>query len=101
MNPCTLGWYLPLLVKEVPKQGDETQAPSREPVEDWKAKDTKFRRDLPHDMYIGRLTYRGMAMRACKRLKMLDGVRMEEKERVKAENILSKIQEKLSSSNHH
>ncbi|KAH9922647.1 uncharacterized protein B0H18DRAFT_1085842 [Fomitopsis serialis] len=31
----------------------------------WKELDAKFRRDLPDDVYLGRLAYRGLVMRAC------------------------------------
>lgn len=77
MNPCTLGWYLPLLVKDVPGA-----------MQDHKGMDSKFRRDLPDAGYLGRLAYRGLIMRACPRIHMLDGVEVSEKERAKAEHLL-------------
>lgn len=153
MNPCTLGWYLPLLVKDVPgalqpSDGDRIKAPSgpnalstnardkensggSEPKganntalepssspmssssrpassnEDgergsprnsagsggvtWKDLDSKFRRDLPDDAYAGRLVYRGLVMRACPAIRMLDGVEVSEKEREKAERLLKGV----------
>lgn len=54
----------------------------------WKDLDSKFRRDLPDDVYAARLVYRGMVMRACPGIRMLDGVETSEKEREKAEKIL-------------
>jgi protein NUD1 len=89
MNPCTLGWYLPLLVKDVP--GALQPSEGRNPREGWQALDSKFRRDLPNSSYIGRLAYRGLIMRACGRIGMLDGVAVSEKERMKANDLLKGI----------
>ncbi|KAI0259785.1 hypothetical protein BC834DRAFT_832867 [Gloeopeniophorella convolvens] len=134
MNPCTLGWYLPLLVKDVPgalqpseaaqrasggKRGQGTAAPSGPdlgqkggsgatsrggnrddprdgtsgdaPAVSWHELDAKFRRDLPDEAYIGRLTYRGLVMRACSKVRMLDGVAVSRKEREKAEKLLEGV----------
>ncbi|KAI0629876.1 hypothetical protein C8Q77DRAFT_1064510 [Trametes polyzona] len=178
MNPCTLGWYLPLLVKDLPgalqpSDGDRPSAgpalppppgpgpahrgsaaqgveqdphrqaqqaptsgaaPSSQPhptaatappgatagavshsrdggpdadVEHeggrphgrergrqeliWRELDAKFRRDLPDDAYVGRLAYRGLVMRACPHVRMLDGVEVERKERDKAEKLLRSV----------
>ena len=182
MNPCTLGWYLPLLVKDLPgalqpSDGDRAgdfpalepgpmsgarpgesnaqgssqeldrphrassgsnpreghrqnafpdapistvpsgsassksgplavdasngsgtvelqQRPRRERGQNelvWRELDAKFRRDLPDEAYIGRLAYRGLVMRACPRIAMLDGVEVERKERDKAERLLRSI----------
>jgi protein NUD1 len=102
MNPCTLGWYLPLLVKDVPgalqpSEGngdrDEDHEPRGRKKTDfaWKELDSKFRRDLPDEVYVGRLAYRGLVMRACPRVHMLDGVDVSEKERVKALRLLQGI----------
>lgn len=85
MNPCTLGWYLPLLVRDIPGalQPSEGKGDSG-----WQELDSKFRRDLPDESYIGRLAYRGLIMRACGRIRMVDGVEVTEKERVKAQHLL-------------
>lgn len=184
MNPCTLGWYLPLLVKDVPgalqpsdedrylpgpssaaapKPGfnalpradttrngnsngiirargtngtssddqqyhnanpataraatasadprapsvagsstkgrisDEQQQQQRGPRHafgggvSWKDLDAKFRRDLPDDVYVGRLAYRGLVMRACPSIRTLDGVEVSAKERDKAEQLLGSV----------
>lgn len=84
MNPCTLGWYLPLLVKD----GPGALEPCEKKGEEWQALDSKFRLDLPDEGYIGRLAYRGLIMRGSKGLLMLDGVGISEKERKKAEELL-------------
>jgi hypothetical protein len=81
MNPCTLGWYLPLLVKDVP-EGTESKY-------SWQEMDSKFRRDLPDEAYVGRLAYRGLIMRGCAGIRVLDGVEVSTKEREKAERLLS------------
>lgn len=175
MNPCTLGWYLPLLVKDVPgalqpsdgdragelpalepgpmggarpdennRQGSSRDAQSQQagpasssrqehrqstaadaplpragrgpssstavilpdasdgevekPRKErgqkelvWRELDAKFRRDLPDEAYVGRLAYRGLVMRACPNIAMLDGVEVERKERDKAERLLRSI----------
>ena len=57
----------------------------------WRELDAKFRRDLPDDAYVGRLAYRGLVMRACPHIRMLDGVEVERKERDKAERLLRTI----------
>ncbi|KAI6041446.1 hypothetical protein EDC04DRAFT_2565693 [Pisolithus marmoratus] len=107
MNPCTLGWYLPLLVRDVPgalqpsengvhgqgQSGSRQQGVSRRGDRGygWQELDAKFRRDLPDDVYVGRLAYRGLVMRACPRMRMLDGVEVAEKERTKANHLLQGI----------
>ncbi|KAF5361013.1 hypothetical protein D9756_004838 [Leucocoprinus leucothites] len=107
MNPCTLGWYLPLLVKDVPgalqpseskSSGDDEQQREGKGQEkmssSWQELDAKFRRDLPDELYIGRLAYRGLVMRTCERIRMLDGVGVTEKERTKAQKLLMGILDK-------
>ncbi|KAH9012964.1 hypothetical protein EDB83DRAFT_2444339 [Lactarius deliciosus] len=133
MNPCTLGWYLPLLVKDVPgalqpsepshhasgeRRSESASKPSGPelgqkgagtsirggnrgnprvgttgvaPTLAWHELDAKFRRDLPDEAYIGRLTYRGLVMRACSKVRMLDGVVVSRKEREKAEKLLEGV----------
>lgn len=105
MNPCTLGWYLPLLMKDMPgsksqqqqqqqqRLGDATGRAPPAPGPSWKELDAKFRRDLPDEAYVGRLAYRGLVMRACPALHILDGVEVSEKERDKAEKLLKGLSE--------
>ncbi|KAG2060671.1 hypothetical protein BDR06DRAFT_948028 [Suillus hirtellus] len=96
MNPCTLGWYLPLLVKDLPGALQPSERTEDGQLRDekgsreygWQELDSKFRRDLPDDAYVGRLAYRGLIMRACPRIGMLDGVEVSEKERTKADQLL-------------
>ena len=92
MNPCTLGWYLPLLIGDVPGalQPSEGGGIARGEKRDygWQELDSKFRRGLPDEAYLGRLAYRGLVMRACEQIRMLDGVEVSSKERAKAEELL-------------
>ncbi|KAG1763031.1 hypothetical protein EDD22DRAFT_888907 [Suillus occidentalis] len=103
MNPCTLGWYLPLLVKDVPgalqpSEDGEVRGEKGRTEYGWQEMDCKFRRDLPDDAYVGRLAYRGLIMHACPRIGMLDGVEVSEKERTKAEQLLQGMKSKIKGS---
>lgn len=84
MNPCTLGWYLPLLVKDAGGALSASEGRGR-----WQELDSKFRRDLPDASYLGRLAYRGLVKGSCPKVRVLDGVEMSEKERRKAEKLLA------------
>lgn len=57
----------------------------------WKELDAKFRRDLPDEAYVGRLAYRGLVMRACPAIRLLDGIETSAKEREKAEKLLASL----------
>jgi len=59
----------------------------------WKDLDAKFRRDLPDEAYVGRLAYRGLVMRACPAIRLLDGVEVSVKEKEKAERVLKSVLE--------
>jgi len=119
MNPCTLGWYLPILVQDVPGALQPSEDPRPGPEDDrdpepgartgpglsggggggpphshahsWQDLDAKFRRDLPDEAYVGRLAYRGLVMRACPKVRMLDGVMVEGREQEKAERLLQGV----------
>ncbi|KAF8305207.1 L domain-like protein [Clavulina sp. PMI_390] len=105
MNPATLGWYLPLLVRDVPGalQPSESGTSYPLPAQDasdtrsqtatWEDLDSKFRRDLPNDSYLGRLAYRGLVMRACPKVAIIDGVKVTPAERDKAEQYLRGVLE--------
>ncbi|KAJ6620748.1 hypothetical protein B0H10DRAFT_2215737 [Mycena sp. CBHHK59/15] len=85
MNPCTLGWYLPLVVRDVPGAGGGEGEDGKR----WATLDSGFRRGLPDGVYVGRLAYRGLVMRGCGRLRVLDGVAVTEKERAKTQGVLA------------
>jgi protein NUD1 len=65
----------------------------------WETLDAQFRRGLPDKAYAGRLAYRGLVMRACPEVKMLDDVRVSEKEKKKAEGLLRRVLEEVEASN--
>ncbi|KAH7103775.1 hypothetical protein BKA62DRAFT_602739, partial [Auriculariales sp. MPI-PUGE-AT-0066] len=90
MNPFSLGWYLPLLVRDVPGALQPTESGSRKVGlgSTWEELDRKFRGDLPDGSYIGRLAYRGLVMEACQGIEQIDGVGVKEEERAKAQQLL-------------
>ncbi|CAE6460933.1 unnamed protein product [Rhizoctonia solani] len=92
MNPFSLGWYLPLLVRDVPGalQPSETNGKNGAP---WSDLDVKFRRDLPDELYIGRLAYRGLVMRVCPQVRIMDGIEITQPERAKAQKLLQGIEQ--------
>lgn len=76
MNPFSVSWYVPLL------GGEDGE---------WESLDEKFRRRLPDELYAARLVYRGLLMRACGRLKRVDGLNVSVGERIKAGELLGRI----------
>ncbi|TDL23216.1 hypothetical protein BD410DRAFT_747256 [Rickenella mellea] len=93
MNPCTLAWYLPLLVQDVPGalQPDSEGGGGGKKKTQWEEMDAKFRRDLPDGTYGARLAYRGLVMEACPRIRVVDGVAVSSKERVKSRKLLGGV----------
>jgi len=129
MNPFSLGWYFPLLVNasdlssavqppppSTTRQDQEPAAstsPSKRKAPStptWAELDDRFRRDLPDGVYVERLAYRGLVMRACdeaarehgghkaSRLKMLDGVEVTDGEREKAAKLLNGLEKTRATS---
>ncbi|KZV93648.1 L domain-like protein [Exidia glandulosa HHB12029] len=98
MNPFSLGWYLPLLVRDVPGALQPSEKGSKERRvgmgSTWEELDRKFRGDLPDGSYVGRLAYRGLVMGACRGVQEIDGVVVRSEERVKAAALLSGVQAK-------
>jgi hypothetical protein len=113
MNPATLEFYLPLMMaKNNNKQkirtnsksvsfGDATAGPAISgnfggagvaKEKSWMAQDQRFRQNLPDDTYVKRMAYRGILMRVCAHLQMLDGVVILGKERKKAEMLLQGLE---------
>lgn len=155
MNPFSLGWYFPLLVNandvasavrpsssshdhqrtatsgrasssSAPLSQEQQQPKRKTPyAPTWMELDEKFRRDLPDAMYVERLAYRGMVMRACEEararnsdgdsgrqqhqqqpggkgsgcLRMLDGVEVTDGEREKAAKLLIGLEKARKSNN--
>ena len=93
MNPFSLGWYLPLLVRDVPGALQPSEGASRKVGmgNTWEELDRKFRGDLPDGSYIGRLAYRGLVMEACQGISDIDGVAVRDEERAKAKQLLEGV----------
>lgn len=89
MNPCTLGWYLPILGGDVPSGGGPGGGGGS--AGRWAELDGAFRRELPDAAWVGRLAYRGLVMRACPRVRVVDGVGVSGREREKAERLLEGV----------
>ena len=104
MNPCTLQLYLPLLLKDIPQDQqlpeqstsdtDTTQqhAALRPGNEPWHELDARFRHSMPEKQYVKRMAYRGLLLRYCSKLQVLDGVVMTEKERHRALGVLKSLE---------
>jgi hypothetical protein len=104
MNPATLAFYLPLMIRV--RSGNPTAAPSSASgsadsvsggsggakEKNWAEQDTRFRRSLPDATYVKRMAYRGVLMRVCAHLQTLDGVTILAKERKKAEMLLQGLE---------
>jgi hypothetical protein len=91
MNPFSLGWYLPLLVRDAPGALQPSETTGKQGAA-WPDLDIKFRRDLPDELYIGRLAYRGLIMRVCTQLRTMDGIEITAPERAKAQKLLAGIE---------
>jgi protein NUD1 len=111
MNPVTLEFYLPLMIRNKNKQTrhnpvntnkSDATAGSASPGKDgsagisteksWMEQDRRFRQSLPDQTYVKRMAYRGILMRVCGHLQMLDGVMILGKERKKAEMLLQGLE---------
>ncbi|KAG8930263.1 hypothetical protein FRC01_003004 [Tulasnella sp. 417] len=123
MNPFSLGWYLPIIVHDLrgalqPSERGESvtggadaagAAESNHQVASpqkrgrnsgsavtWQDLDNKFRRDLPDELYVARLGFRGLVMRACPKLGMLDGVEVTVAEKEKAGKLLKGLERSVN-----
>ena len=64
-----------------------------EEQEHWSDRDVRFRRSLPDATYVKRMAYRGVIMRLCPHLQILDGIVILAKERKKAEMLLQGLED--------
>ena len=104
MNPCTLQLYLPLLLKDIPHDqrlpeqrtldSDTTQQHTalRRGSEPWHELDARFRHSMPEKQYVKRMAYRGLLLRYCSKLQVLDGVMMTEKEKRRVLGVLKSLE---------
>ncbi|KZT60287.1 L domain-like protein [Calocera cornea HHB12733] len=100
MNSFTLGWYLPVMsdlehkekrqaVEERDSNGDVAARSSANPTpEDL---DKKYRRGLPDALYVPRAMWRGLVMERCPAITRLDGLEINEKERIKTRKLLEQL----------
>jgi len=65
----------------------------RQEQEHWSDRDARFRRSLPDATYVKRMAYRGVIMRLCPHLQILDGIVILAKERKKAEMLLQGLED--------
>jgi hypothetical protein len=90
MNPCTLNFYLPIIVTNTAafcaaqSQGHHPSADSPS----WAEMDINFRRSLPDEWYSKRLIYRGLISMACENIDFIDGIQMTNAEKAKATRLV-------------
>ncbi len=93
MNPCTLGFYLPLVLPggTVSSALDPSAATPNTPEGLWVKMDNTFRRSMPDVWYAKRLLYRGLVMASCEGIVRVDGIEVTSAERSKARSIAEMI----------
>ncbi|KAH9472984.1 hypothetical protein MJO29_000071 [Puccinia striiformis f. sp. tritici] len=120
-NPLCASFYPPLLLSSTPSSAvgskggrDENVAPhinqyqivSKDHEDDWHSMDDRFRKSLPNEFYLKRMTYRSIILSTCNnnhpkdsqnqhKLKWLDGIKISEIETKKMEKFLRGISRKL------
>lgn len=81
---------------DAPQTQVRSQMQEAEEAKEAQAMDTKFRRGLPDDLYVGRLVYRGLLATSCgPKLCMVDGVKLTQLERDKAAALLRNLEGRL------
>ncbi|KAI8448078.1 hypothetical protein BY996DRAFT_4591942, partial [Phakopsora pachyrhizi] len=110
-NPLTSSFYPPLLLSSSTSTPSKNRTDKRSPhmnqyqivtssSSDWSVIDDRFRKSLPKQFYLRRMTYRSIVMRSCRRLKMFDGIKVGENERKKMTKFLRSLSRKLDSNSH-
>lgn len=126
-NPLCGSFYPPLLLKSTPSTsvvtGRDRQsglsssaaAPhlnqyqiviKDEEENEWQSIDDRFRKSLPNEFYLKRMTYRSLILKSCRRhdskgLKYLDGIKVQEAERKKVDRFLRGLSRKLDPTSNH
>lgn len=77
LNPLTLSFYAPFLPD---RKAVTLNARLDEGVSDWRKADRKHVKTMPDLWYLRRMAYRGAIMQVSPTLRLLDGVKTEEKE---------------------
>ena len=92
--------YLPLIINNVASalEPSSNGSPHASPTETafaasppWTELDAAFRQSLPDVWYVRRLAHRGLVMKACPRVKTLDGVEISAGERRKAAELMEEV----------
>ncbi|KAA1088351.1 hypothetical protein PGT21_003444 [Puccinia graminis f. sp. tritici] len=121
-NPLCSSFYPPLLLSSTPssavasgstdRYGDtaphlnQYQIVNKDHEDDWHSIDDRFRKSLPNEFYLKRMTYRSIILQTCNsqhqqepqhhsKLKWLDGIKITELERKKLQKFLRGISRKL------
>ncbi|KZO96968.1 hypothetical protein CALVIDRAFT_598091 [Calocera viscosa TUFC12733] len=98
MNSFTLGWYLPV-VSDIDRKGKQPAVEDRDSDAAFRSSsnptpedlDKKYRRGLPDDLYVPRAMWRGLVMERCPAIERLDGLEINEKERIKTKKLLEQL----------
>lgn len=97
LNPVCLPFYLPLATALHPAQlgsGDGALVPESAPPELWQQMDKRYRRAMPDEWYLKRVTYRNLILSAAPKLEVLDGIGCTgERERISS--ALGRVQKQL------
>ncbi|KNZ56409.1 hypothetical protein VP01_240g3 [Puccinia sorghi] len=136
-NPLCSAFYPPLLLSSTPSSAVASGSPRRDEdalavtphlnqyqivtkdqSDDWHSMDDRFRKSLPNEFYLKRMTYRALVLKTCdhsptehpqrdrqdghhQKLKWLDGIRITDLERRKLEKFLRGISRKLDPNREH
>ncbi|WAQ81644.1 hypothetical protein PtA15_1A986 [Puccinia triticina] len=130
-NPMCASFYPPLLLSSTPssavangsteRDGDtaphlnQYQIVNKDQEDDWHSMDDRFRKSLPNEFYLKRMTYRSIILQTCSnpqhqqegqqqahsKLKWLDGIKITELERKKLQKFLRGISRKLDPNREH
>jgi len=135
-NPLCSAFYPPLLLSSTPSSAVASGSPERDDdalavaphlnqyqivtkdqSDNWHSMDDRFRKSLPNEFYLKRMTYRAIILTTCdhsptehpqrdrqdghQKLKWLDGIRITDLERRKLEKFLRGISRKLDPNREH
>ncbi|PLW48663.1 hypothetical protein PCANC_04914 [Puccinia coronata f. sp. avenae] len=135
-NPLCSSFYPPLLLSSTPSSAvaggstardvnpsdvaphlNQYQIVTKDQSDDWHSMDDRFRKSLPNEFYLKRMTYRAIILNTCDnrpgenaqqekqdghhKLKWLDGIKITDLERRKMEKFLRGISRKLDPNREH
>ncbi|KAH9824344.1 hypothetical protein DFH28DRAFT_1118169 [Melampsora americana] len=109
MNPFCSSFYAPLLAElgshksphlnqyEIIASSANSSTPCMPKSQQWKSMDERFRKALPNEYYLKRTTYRALVIGTNLKLKVLDGLSIDEPERKKMAKFLRGLGRKIES----